>query len=99
MLERQLVMRAFSRACANTGKRMAASMAMIAITTSSSIRVKPRLFGGTGFISFPRFDVEPPRRLTAIFAHYSAISEPRRVFLLVTRRRFLVVDPPAAERW
>src|SRR5690349_4642302 len=35
--------RADSRAWANTGKRMAARMAMMAITTSSSIRVKPRL--------------------------------------------------------
>src|SRR2546426_1028590 len=37
----QLAERAFSRAWANTGKRIAARMAMIAITTSSSIRVKP----------------------------------------------------------
>src|SRR5436190_23480238 len=33
--------RAFSRARAKTGKRMAARIAMIAMTTSSSIRVKP----------------------------------------------------------
>src|ERR1051325_9976559 len=33
--------RACSRALAKTGKRMAARMAMMAITTSSSIRVKP----------------------------------------------------------
>src|SRR5215204_3689004 len=33
--------RALSRAWAKTGKRMAARTAMIAITTSSSIRVKP----------------------------------------------------------
>ena len=31
---------AFSRALANTGNRIAAKMAMIAITTRSSIRVK-----------------------------------------------------------
>ena len=31
-------------ACANTGKRMAASIAMIAMTTRSSIRVNPLLF-------------------------------------------------------
>src|SRR5688572_24511193 len=42
VLERQLVARALSRAWAKTGKRMAARMAMIAITTSSSISVKPR---------------------------------------------------------
>src|SRR5262245_3034145 len=41
-LLRQAVARAFSRAWAKTGKRMAARIAMIAITTSSSIRVKPR---------------------------------------------------------
>src|SRR5205823_1186792 len=35
--------RAFSRAWAKTGKRMAARMAMMAITTSSSIRVKAGL--------------------------------------------------------
>src|SRR5438876_4822068 len=39
--ERQVVARAFSRACAKTGKRIAARMAMMAITTRSSIRVKP----------------------------------------------------------
>src|SRR5438067_347892 len=42
MLERQEMVRAFSRAWANTGKRMAARMAMMAITTSSSMSVKPR---------------------------------------------------------
>src|ERR1051326_3538718 len=41
MLLKQAVWRAFSRAWAKTGKRIAAKMAMIAITTSSSIRVKP----------------------------------------------------------
>src|SRR6266542_3079141 len=40
-LERQALCRAFSRACANTGNRIAARIAMIAITTRSSIRVKP----------------------------------------------------------
>jgi hypothetical protein len=39
MLDRQETARAFSRACAKTGKRMAARIAMMAITTSSSIRV------------------------------------------------------------
>src|SRR5436853_2306312 len=41
-LERQEAARAFSRAWAKTGKRIAARMAIIAITTRSSIRVKPR---------------------------------------------------------
>src|ERR1051326_2256671 len=41
MLERQADIRARSRACAKTGKRMAARMAMIAITTRASIRVNP----------------------------------------------------------
>src|SRR5947207_907067 len=34
--------RAAARACANTGNRIAARIAMIAMTTSSSISVKPR---------------------------------------------------------
>src|SRR6266852_4946333 len=41
-LDKQLVARAFSRAWAKTGKRMAARMAIMAITTSSSISVKAR---------------------------------------------------------
>src|SRR5688572_23480150 len=43
--DRQPVARAFSRAWAKTGKRIAARMAMIAITTSNSIKVKPRACG------------------------------------------------------
>src|SRR6266852_2372685 len=39
--ERQAVCRAFSRAWAKTGNKMAASIAIIAITTSNSIKVKP----------------------------------------------------------
>src|SRR5204862_398498 len=38
----QVAFRAISRAWAKTGKRMAARMAMIAMTTSSSMSVKPR---------------------------------------------------------
>src|SRR5712692_5728123 len=41
LLFRQVVWRALSRAWAKTGKRIAARMAMIAITTRSSINVKP----------------------------------------------------------
>src|SRR5438445_9902844 len=41
LLERQVVWRALSRAWAKTGKRIAARMAMMAITTRSSISVKP----------------------------------------------------------
>jgi hypothetical protein len=40
MFDEQDDCRAFSRALAKTGKRMAARMAMIAITTNSSISVK-----------------------------------------------------------
>src|SRR5438552_12692456 len=40
-LERHADCRAFSRAWANTGKRIAARIAMIAITTRSSMRVNP----------------------------------------------------------
>src|SRR5438105_4376647 len=45
MLLRQEVFRACSRAWAKTGKRIAARIAMIAITTSNSIKVKPRFLG------------------------------------------------------
>ena len=41
--ETHIVLRAPSRALAKTGNRMAARMAMMAITTRSSIRVKARL--------------------------------------------------------
>src|SRR5437763_513199 len=53
--------RAFSRACANTGNRMAARIAMMAITTSSSINVNPRR-NGFG-IAIPPFllDDDPGR--------------------------------------
>jgi hypothetical protein len=42
VFERQLALRAFSRAWAKTGKRIAARMAMMAITTNSSMSVNPR---------------------------------------------------------
>src|SRR5436190_125280 len=41
-LEMQLVVRAFSRTWANTGKRIAARMAIMAITTSNSVRENVR---------------------------------------------------------
>src|SRR5260370_25275041 len=41
----QEVWRAFSGACAKTGKRIAARMAIIAMTTRSSIKVKARQRG------------------------------------------------------
>ena len=41
MLERQVIWRAFSRAEAKAGKRIAASTEMMAMTTSSSTSVKP----------------------------------------------------------
>src|SRR5690349_4581179 len=41
VFERQADERALSRACAKTGKRMAARMAIIAMTTRSSINVNP----------------------------------------------------------
>jgi len=44
-LFKQLVCRAFSRALAKTGKRIAAKMAMMAMTTNSSMSVKPRRMG------------------------------------------------------
>src|SRR5579871_5958014 len=70
MLETQEMVRACSRALAKTGNRIAARIAMIAITTSSSISVKPdlreqgllvsmdtlaRISRRTGSIDFPIF--------------------------------------------
>src|SRR5579864_9449764 len=59
MLLRQLMARAFSRACAKTGKRIAARMAMIAMTTSSSMRVNARratpLMNGRLILKCPHF--------------------------------------------
>src|SRR5215212_103804 len=43
--ERHVAWRAFSRAWAKTGNRIAARMAMMAITTSNSMSVKPRFRG------------------------------------------------------
>src|SRR5215212_3684496 len=45
IFERQTERRACSRAWAKTGKRIAARIAMIAITTSNSMSVKPRRAG------------------------------------------------------
>src|SRR6266849_1171397 len=45
MLERHMLCRALARACAKTGKRIAARMAIIAMTTRSSIKVKARQRG------------------------------------------------------
>src|SRR5713226_3852067 len=42
MFERHEMEHAFSRACAKTGNRIAARITIMAITTRSSIRVKPR---------------------------------------------------------
>jgi len=52
MLLRQLDDFAVSRACCNAGNSMAARIAMIAITTRSSISVKLILFMVSLFLSF-----------------------------------------------
>src|SRR5262249_37559371 len=52
------VCRAFSRTCANTGNRIAAMIAITAITTSSSIKVKPARFRYIG----PPPAVQKPER-------------------------------------
>src|SRR5258706_5879977 len=61
-LDVQLVCRAFSRAWAKTGKRMAARIAIMAMTTSSSISVNPArlrenlvLMVGSSFIAAGEF--------------------------------------------
>src|SRR5438067_8719100 len=52
LLDKQLEARAFSRAWAKTGNRIAARMAIIAITTSNSIRVNPPCFRCNRTISY-----------------------------------------------
>jgi len=47
----QLACRAFSRALANAGKSMAAKMAMMAMTTNSSIRVNRFCLIATPFLT------------------------------------------------
>jgi len=56
MLLAQDIVRAFSRALLNAGKSIAAKIAMIAMTTSNSIRVKNR------FIVVSRFSLSLFRR-------------------------------------
>src|SRR5262245_28703461 len=51
MLLAHTVLRAWARARAKTGKRIAARIAMMAITTRSSIRVKPDRFRDDMFLS------------------------------------------------
>src|SRR5947209_5650484 len=58
VLLRHDVFRAASRACANTGKRIAARIAIIAITTSSSIRVNADLSD----LRDMTFHLSPPTR-------------------------------------
>src|SRR5918911_1683292 len=58
VLDRQAVWRAFSRAWEKTGNRIAARIAIMAMTTSSSIRVK-----AWGFVSVLRFTRAPFLRL------------------------------------
>src|SRR5579871_462568 len=65
VLERQEVCRAFSRACAKTGNRMAARMAMMAITTSNSISVKP-VFPVLMFFLPWRVDIQTPHRVCRV---------------------------------
>src|SRR5689334_17218978 len=51
--ERQEMARALARACAKTGKRIAARIAMMAMTTSNSISVKADLRWALIHVSFP----------------------------------------------
>src|SRR5436309_1846412 len=84
--ERQDAERAFSRAWAKTGKRIAARMAMIAITTRSSIRVKARTFGlitppcpNSGASTWPRV------RIGHIRAWRRLVEPPRPLVLPLVR--------------
>src|SRR5437868_2719012 len=89
ILERQEVCRAFSRAWAKTGKRIAARMAMIAITTRSSISVNPasRRFMGVSNLARRRVGKQADDLHTsAVFLHqafpgngaYSCLVRPPR---------------------
>src|SRR5918911_4175453 len=71
MLLMQLAWRAFSRAWAKTGNRMAARMAMMAITTSNSMRVKPSLFFIIDLLAMMHGNgpMEPERRGRGARAH------------------------------
>src|SRR5665213_1173420 len=67
----QLVVWAFFFAAASAGRSIAAKMAMMAMTTSNSIRVKARLnlpaFGGIEFDCFMVFSGCEPVDLTSCF--------------------------------
>src|SRR5687767_15342117 len=93
ILLKQEVCRALARAWAKTGKRMAARMAMIAITTSSSIRVKAlrRISGSPCGSVIPREDkaarsVEPIQGPAAFGADVPFfVDDGTRVFYLAGR--------------
>src|SRR5438270_7192900 len=77
MFDKHEVRRAASRARAKTGKRIAANMAMMAITTSSSIRVKPDrdLRRGTNIVLPPFLADDSPSALPAPPHHSKRIGE------------------------
>src|SRR5438552_2209810 len=101
LFERQVASRAFSRACANTGNRIAARMAIMAITTSNSMRVNPARSlrvpvqswgtdGVPGPVLFMRVSFPAGNELGAMFAAGSGVS------LLGWKRQVARLDQVAA---
>src|SRR5436853_4874272 len=81
-LDWQLAWRDFSRAWAKTGKRMAARMAMIAMTTSSSISVNPPRFTLIPPAPLHRRGRRPTRRTPGKLGDYPEVSAGGDLFLL-----------------
>src|ERR1051325_7762569 len=84
----QEILRAFSRASANTGNSIAARMAIIAITTSRSISVKPLLDEGLmpGSFHGPVRRIDRLWRTPAQLNRLSASGSPSRDSFLVVFR-------------
>jgi hypothetical protein len=69
----QLACWALRLALARAGKSIAARMAMIAITTSNSIRVKPRVTEGLARFTFTRVDIDLGFEITPVFFGYGVL--------------------------
>src|SRR5579884_1220868 len=99
VFERQEVLRAASRACANTGKSMAARMAIMAMTTSSSMSVNAECDLRFIFILLWRIPTARARRRRWIsFAYGKALSRsheaPARLRYAGTPGSGFLFDPP-----
>src|SRR5579871_1831383 len=95
-LETQVMARAFSRAWAKTGNRMAASIAIIAITTSSSMRVNAllRCIGHFSLVRVTRFDGQDRCRKRTSSAWYFLMAGPAQIFCKARWPCFWWPEPP-----